>query len=112
MKAKVTKSQVRQNFYNILSIGYCDIQYLTYYKKPFAYSSGQNGWSCDYYEIENTCLSTGYNPIGKNVNWELLKKYEAKAQKIVHNYKLDHKVKVKRVDKLLIEFVNKCKETI
>jgi hypothetical protein len=112
MKAKVTKSQVKQNFTTILSIGYCDIQYLTRFKNPFAYSSGQNGWSCDYYEVENTCLSTGYSPIGKNVDYKLIAKYEEKAKKIINNYDLDYKLKEKRVNKLLVEFINKCKETI
>lgn len=109
MKTKVTKTQVKNNFINILSIGYCDVQYLTYYKNPFAYSSGQSGWSCDYYEIENVCLSTGYNPIGSNVDYKLLRKYELKASKVIHNYEISYKLREKRVNKLLIDFVNKCK---
>jgi len=109
MKTKVTKSQVKDNFINIISIGYCDIQYLTSYKSPFAYSRGINGWSCDYYEIENVCLSTGYSPIGTNVDYNLIKKYELKAQKIVTDYNLDYKIKEKKVNKLLTDFANKCK---
>ena len=109
MKLKTTKTQVKNNFNIILSLGYCDIQYLTSYKSPFAYSSGSCGWSCDYYEINNICLSTGYSPIGENVDYKLLSKYELKAQKIVYDYNLDYKLREKKVNKLFSDFVNKCK---
>jgi hypothetical protein len=109
MKAKVTKTAVKNSFNTILSIGYCEIQTLTRYKSPFGYSSGINGWSCDYYDIEGVCLSTGYDPIGRNVDYDLVRKYEAKAQKIVNDYNLDYKIREKRVNKLLIEFINKVK---
>jgi hypothetical protein len=109
MKAKVTKLSVRQSFNNILSFGYCDIDYLTKYKKPFGYSCGACGWSCDYYDIDGVCLSTGYSPIGSNVDYNLIKAYELKAQKIVTNYNLKYDLKAKKVNKLLSDFVNKCK---
>lgn len=105
MKLKTTKTQIKNNFINVYSIGYCDIQYLTYYKKPFAYSNSVYGWACDYYEIENVCLSTGYNPIGQNVDYKILRKYELKAQKIVLDYNTDYKIREKKVNKLLIEFI-------
>ena len=107
MKLKTTKSQIKNNFVNIISIGYCELQYLTYYKNPFAYSSGAYGWSCDYYDINNVCLSTGYNPIGESASYELIKKYEMKAQQIVTDYNIDYNLKVKKVNKLLTDFVNK-----
>lgn len=109
MKLKTTKTEIKRNFVNVISIGYCDIQYLTYYKSPFAYSKGVNGWACDYYEINNVCLSTGYNPIGKNADYNLLREYEKKAQAIVSDYNIDYKLKEEKVNYLLSEFVNKCK---
>ena len=109
MKLKTTKNQVKNSFVNILSLGYCDIDNLTRYKNPFAYSSGVYGWSCDYYNIDGVCLSTGYDPIGQNVDYKLVRKYEAKAQKICLDYNLDYKIREKRVNKLLIEFINKVK---
>ena len=109
MKLKTTKNQVKNSFVNIVSIGYCDIQYLTYYKRPFGYSCGVYGWACDYYDIDGVCLSTGYSPIGKNANYELMRKYEAKAQKIVTDYNIKYELKVKKVNKLLIDFINKSK---
>ena len=109
MKAKVTKAAVKNDFNSIISLGYCDIQYLTYFKRPFAYSCGVYGWSCDYYDIDGICLSTGYSPIGKNANYELMRKYEAKAQKLVTDYTINYDLKAKKVNKLLTEFINLSK---
>jgi hypothetical protein len=106
MKAQVTKKQIRENFYSILSIGYCDAQYLLYFKNPFAYSSGINGWSCDYYQIDNICISTGYAPIGTPVNYSLLRELEGKAQKIVHDYNLSSLDKEKQLNELIKELIN------
>lgn len=96
MKLKTTKSQIKNNFNTILSVGYCQIQYLTYFKSPFAYSCGVYGWSCDYYQFDNICISTGYSPIGQNVDYKLLRKYEEKAEKIAHNYQIKWELKRKK----------------
>jgi hypothetical protein len=109
MKAKVTKTEVKNNFNSILSLGYCDVQYLTYFKRPFGYSCGVNGWSCDYYDIDGVCLSTGYSPIGSNVDYQLMIKFEKKAQKIVLDYNIKYDLKAKKVNKLLTEFINLSK---
>jgi len=109
MKAKVTKTAVKNSFNTILSIGYCDIDNLTRYKNPFGYSSGVYGWACDYYDIEGVCLSTGYAPIGQNVDYKLVRKYEAKAQKLVTDYNINYDLKAKKVNKLLTEFINLSK---
>jgi hypothetical protein len=109
MKVKVTKAAVKNNYNSILSIGYCDVQYLTYYISPFAYSAGSFGWACDYYDIEGVCLSTGYSPIGSNVDYQLMIKFEKKAQKIVLDYNIKYDLKAKKVNKLLTEFINLSK---
>jgi hypothetical protein len=108
MKLKTTKTQIKNNFITILSIGYCDIQYLTRFQSPFAYSAGVYGWQCDYYQIKNVCLSTGYSPLGQKIDYNVLRKYELKAKKILTNYDLDYKTQQKRVNKLLFDFVKKC----
>jgi hypothetical protein len=107
MKLATTKKQIKNNFNNIISIGYCDIQYLTYYKRPFAYSYGVNGWACDYYEVNNVCISTGYNPIGENVSYDMIVQYEAAARKVVTDYNIPYDEKVTKVNYLLSEFINK-----
>lgn len=105
MKLKTTKKQIKENFNTILSIGYCDAQYLLDFKNPFAYSAGINGWSCDYYQLGNICISTGYAPIGTPVNYALLKELEDKAQLIKHDYNLDNSDKEKQLDELLKQLI-------
>lgn len=108
MKTKVTLKEIRQNYNTILSIGYCNMQSLLHYSSPFAYSGGVDGWNCDFYDIDNICISTGYRPIGSNVDVELRRKYEAKAEKIIYDYSLDYKVRERRVNSLLSKFVKEA----
>ena len=107
MKLKTTKSVIKNGFNTIISIGYCSAQYLLYYKNPFAYSAGVYGWSCDYYQIGNKCISTGYSPIGKDLDYNLLNEFETKAQAIVHSYSIEYKDKEQQVNDLLNELLNK-----
>lgn len=81
-KIKATKKEMRQN-YRILSIGYCDAQYLLNYQSPIAYSCGQDGWHCDYYDVDGVIISTGYDTLkDKNAkcDYKVLREYEKKAQ--------------------------------
>lgn len=104
MKLKATKKQMKDNFYRIISIGYCDAQYLLKYEKPFAYSAGIYGWACDYYDIDGVLISTGYSTIGnKNTkdNYKIIEEYEKKASK------LDNKEKNRQLLKELINRLSK-----
>ena len=107
MKLKATKKSFAG--YNVVKVGYCNLQYLLNYENAFAYSSGAYGWSCDYYDINGVIISTGYSPIGKSVDYELIKKYNLKAEKIVNNYELSYEVRKKQVKKLLNEFIEKVR---
>ena len=106
MKVKTSKKSVKNYFNNIYSIGYCNAQYLLQGVNPFAYSSGTYGWSCDYYEIEGICISTGYSPIGKSIDYDLVRKYDDKAMKILDNYNIDYQKRKNKVNKLLLKFIN------
>ncbi len=106
MKIKTTKKSVKNSFLNIYKIGYCNAQYLLEGVNPFGYSSGINGWACDYYEIEGVCISTGYNAIGELVNYDLVRKYDYKAKEIINNYDLDYQKRKNKVNKLLSKFIN------
>lgn len=110
MKLKTTKKQVKNYYNNIYSIGYCDAQYLLQGISPFAYSSGAYGWSCDYYEIENVCISTGYSPIGENTGYDLVRKYDNKAKAILDDYSVDYQKRKNKVNKLLVKFINELKK--
>ena len=105
MKLKTTKKQIRENFNTILSIGYCDAQYLLDCKNPFAYSAGLYGWSCDYYQIGTICICTGYSPIGTPVDYALLRELEGKAQLIKHDYNLSYSDKEKQLNELLKQLI-------
>ena len=101
-KIRATKKEMRQN-YRVLSIGYCDAQYLLNYESPIAYSCGQNGWCCDYYEIDDVIISTGYDTIAsKNMkdDYKLIREYEEKARQF------NTKEEIKAV---LLEMLDKLK---
>ena len=106
MKCKVTKKSVKNSFYNIISIGYCNAQFLLQYRNPFAYSERAEGWACDYYDLGTTCISTGYAPLnGLKPDYDLLRRFEENAQRIVFG-DLDRETKKERVDELLYQFVD------
>ena len=113
-KIKATKKEMRDNYF-IIGIGYCQAQYLLRYQNAVAYSARTEGWACDYYDIDNVIISTGYSPLkSKNVvcNYELIKKYEAKASKIENDYSIDFKARKQRVNKLLKKFIAESKNNI
>ena len=104
-KIQAKKSDMRQN-YRILSVGYCDMQYLLKFQNPVAYSAGVNGWDCDYYEIDDVVICTGYNPIkSKNIidDYNLIREYEQKASQDITTAK---------TNELLHELIGKLKKTI
>ena len=104
-KIQAKKSDMRQN-YRILSVGYCDMQYLLKFQNPVAYSAGVNGWDCDYYEIDDVVICTGYNPIkSKNIidDYKLIREYEQKASQDITTAK---------TNELLHELIGKLKKTI
>lgn len=82
MKIKTTKKSIRESGNPVYKIGYCNAQWLLKYQEPFAYSTGAEGWACDYYLVGNVIISTGYAPIGKAVDYEMLREYDDKARKI------------------------------
>ncbi len=106
MKLKTTNKEIRANFYKVLSIGYCDAQYLLQYKKPFAYTCGVYGWNADFYEIGNVCISTGYRPIGEKVDYNLLVEIEKQARNICLDYNLNREEKEVQLDELINNFIN------
>jgi hypothetical protein len=92
MKFKVSKRDVKEDYYYIIGTGYCTLQTLLRLENPISYSSGTYGWRCDYYQVpgyNNIIISTGYSSLNsKNINIDYydMAKYEAKAQKIVDKY--------------------------
>ena len=111
MKCKTTKSAIKKNFYRIISIGYCDIQNLLSYREAFAYNSGSYGWNCDFYDVSNVCICTGYRPmsdVNASVDYNTMREYERKASVIRCDNTIDYETKKEMVNALLLEFVNEC----
>ena len=106
MKIRVTKKQIRDSFKNIICVGYCDLAYLFYYRNADFYSTRVEGWACDYYKIDNnTIISTGYAPIGNIRNYDINRKYDEMARKIVLDYKMEYEKQVAKLDKLIEKYV-------
>lgn len=101
MKVKVTEKQIKENYYKIISIGYCDAQYLLKDIDPRYYTCGIYGWKADIYHIENNlAIVTGYAPFGNIKDYELTKKYNDKARKIWDNSALKYGQKAKKSGKI------------
>lgn len=81
MKCKTTKKQLK-NLYNLYKFGYCEIQYLLQPFSPIYYTAWIYGRCEDVYKIGDFYISTWYSPTGESVDYNLYKKYEAKAQKL------------------------------
>jgi hypothetical protein len=110
MKLKATKKEMRNGYYTIISIGYCDAQYLLRHESPTAYSCGQNGWSCDYYDIDGVLISTGYSPLSdSNVkhDYKLIREYDEKAKQAINLESYEETVK--EITRLLHEFIKTVK---
>ena len=107
MKLKATKKEILNEYNHIIKIGYCQAQHLLQCENAFAYSSGVNGWSCDYYNIDGVIISTGYAPIGTPADYETIKKYNKKALKSwdYYNKDYDYKKQQKRLRKLINKFI-------
>ena len=113
MRLQTTRSNIRNNFHTILTVGYCEIQYLLNHCSAFAYSAGVYGWSCDYYtpstKYSGVCIATGYNTdrlSGKRVSYELVKEYEQKAIEVMNDYSQTNKREA--LNALIDEFIEKA----
>ena len=105
MKLKATKSSIKSGYNTILSVGYCSMQNLLNYQSAFAYSTGVYGWACDYYEVKGVCISTGYQPIGKAVDYKLIREYEQKCEVFMYDYSLSYEQRKEKTEALLFELI-------
>lgn len=108
MKFKVTKKEMRQSGRDILKIGYCNAQFLLRGFDPVAYSERREGWACDYYDINGVYISTGYDPIGAKVDYDLIREYDKKAEAIWRDYSRTYEDQEAAVNALLDDFIKKA----
>ena len=83
MKYKTTAKALKQGYYHIVRVGYCDLQNLLSYKTVVAYSSGIYGWNFDVYDIAGVAIVTGYRGMpckNTSVSYSTIQEYEKKAE--------------------------------
>ena len=54
----------------------------------------------------NFCISTGYRPIGEDVNYTLLQDLEKQAKNICLDYELNRETKEKQINELINKLIN------
>ena len=65
IKFRATRKQLRENYWFVFPLGYCQVQYLFRNLNPGCYLDRVEGWACDVYEVlpyASACFSTGYAP--------------------------------------------------
>lgn len=101
MKIKTTQKAIKENYFNILSLGYCEGERLFDYFEPTFYIGSNNGWLCDVYTFRKGykcfAVSTGYNYLTYDE-----KKSEYKRAKISKTSKKVHELeqRFKALEKL------------
>lgn len=107
MKFKTTKKAIRNNYSNIIKIGYDDLQHLLNYERPIAYIARVEGWACDIYQINtNTVISTGYDAFGNiKPDYKIVREYDQKALKILRESNEPTETIQRRLTELLENFV-------
>lgn len=85
MKTKTTQKNIKHLFgRNIISVGYCAVQFLMRGREPMWYTTSRvYGWRADVYNLgDGLALSTGYAPFGSiGLDYDFVQKYEAAAAK-------------------------------
>ena len=105
MKRRVSMKSMKT--VNTYAVPYCAIQRLLKFQEPFAYSAGTYGWRCDYYSVGDIIISTGYAPVGKQVKYDLCKKWEGEAKNVSS---LPWDKQKEATNKLLMQFVEEMKK--
>lgn len=92
------------------AIGYANLQHLLTCREPFAYYANGYGWRADYYRMDDgTVISTGYQPDGESVDYEIQMKYDKKAQEILGTT-YNWNERKEQLDELIEQFLEEIKE--
>jgi len=110
MNYQLSEKDVIENNALVISAGYCTMQCLLNYKERLGFTYSKSyGHKSDIFliktEFPRVAVSTGYQPTGVPFHGDIISKYEKKAEKIIHNSKLKHEEKKKKVNKLLNQFI-------
>ena len=109
-KVKATAKAIKNSYYNIITVGYCDLHYLLSYFQPAYYTAGIYGWNCHVYIIDsNTVLATGYRPMSGNMHdYKITQKYNEKAKTELYNkcWDMEYSKQKEIASKMLADYVN------
>lgn len=107
-KVKITRKEIKARHTDVIAIGYCTAHNLLRYEDAWAYNAGVNGWNYDVYSIGTTAITTGYNPIGRHIDYEIVKAYDEKAEAIAENRAMNYDEKKEAVRELLYKFIKEA----
>lgn len=106
MKFRTTRKEINRNFDKVISVGYCELQYLLYFDSPIAYTANKYGWQADIYNIENNAIVTGYAPFGNiQPRYTLCRRYDDMARDIIYNSSLTSENQREQITALKREFI-------
>lgn len=108
-KYRTTKKDMKESYDKIICASYCSLQFLLRFQEPFAYSTRAEGWACDYYDVDEILISTGYAPLDKKgrtkSTYDICRKYDEAARKILCDYSLSYEEQKEKVNSLLMEYI-------
>lgn len=106
MKVKVTQKIVKAGHQHVLSVGYCDLQFLLRTREANYYTTRTEGWAADIYSVGTVAIVTGYKTFGDiDPSYELCRLYDGKAQDVWSNHSLKYEEKKEIIEQLLHEFI-------
>ena len=108
MKIKVTNKILKNNYFKLWRVGYCDLQYIMQGYEPRFYNAGVYGWNFDVFESPDgrAVISTGYrNMQGVRIPSAIIDKYNKKVTAINARYDFrDYDKKQKALEKMRVKF--------
>lgn len=109
MKMRISEKELKKNFKNIYSVGYCELKMLEFMEADY-YTVGMYGWNADVFKIDNnTLLVTGYRTFGKQVSKEVVNIYNNMFEELKEKYHYYKNFKEK-LDILLNSLIISIKE--
>lgn len=91
--------------YDVISVGNCNLQNLLRFESPVAYNYNNDGWRYDLYVFGDKAISTGYSPIGRKIEYDVVREYDKRAEAIIGDYSKNWETRESEVRALLEEFI-------
>ena len=110
MKYRTSKKEITTNFGIVVCCGYCDLQNLFNYVTPESYTCGTYGWNADIYGFGGTAIVTGYRPFGTHLDYEVVREYDKKAERILYDREIPYDDRKPMIDKLIQDFLRWVRE--